>query len=534
MTETTTAGAGRREWIGLAVLALPTLLLALDLSVLYLALPSLSTDLGADSTEQLWITDAYGFLIAGFLVTMGTLGDRVGRRRLLLIGATAFAVVSVVAAYAPNPELLIAARALLGVAGATLMPSTLALISTMFRVPAQRAVAVGVWMSCFMGGMAVGPVIGGVLLEHFWWGSAFLLGVPVMVLLLVTAPALLPEHRASSPGRPDLVSVALSLVTILPVVYGLKELARHGWRGLPVLAIVAGVASGALFVRRQRRLADPLIDVRLFARRTFTAALVLFLLNGLLMGGTFLLLSQWLQLVGGLSPLRAGLVLVPQALAMIAATTLAPLLARRIRPGHVMAVGQVVTAAGFLLLTGVDSGGPLLLVLVAFVVASVGIALPSALVTDLIVGSAPPERAGSAASMSETSGELGIALGVATLGSLAAAVYRDELGRTLPAGVTAEAAEGARDGLAAATTVAGDLPAGLGAELLAAARAAYTSGLEVTATAGAVLLLGLAVVAVVVFRSVPPYATPGHDAVPVGDGASGPAVPETTESTTGR
>ncbi|MGC4756300.1 MFS transporter [Micromonospora trifolii] len=503
--------AGRREWIGLAVLALPTLLLALDLSVLYLALPSLSADLGADSTQQLWITDSYGFLIAGFLVTMGTLGDRVGRRRLLLIGAAAFAVVSVVAAYAPNPPLLIAARALLGVAGATLMPSTLALISNMFQIPAQRAVAVGVWMSCFMGGMAVGPVIGGVLLENFWWGSAFLLGVPVMAVLLVSAPLLLPEFRDPHPGRLDLASVALSLATILPVVYGLKELARHGWRPLPVLAIVIGLLVGVVFVRRQRRLPHPLLDVRLFANRTFTAALLLFLLNGVLMGGTFLLVSQWLQLVEGLTPLRAGLLLVPQAVAMIGATTVAPLLARRFRPGHVMAVGQLVTAAGFLLLTGAEGDHALMVVLVAFVVASAGIALPSALVTDLIVGSAPPERAGSAASLSETSGELGIALGVAVLGSAGAAVYRAELGPALPAGLPAEAAARARDGLAGAVTVAGELPGGVGGPLVDAARAAYTSGLVLTAAAGVVLLLGLAVVAALAFRSVPPYAPVGAE-----------------------
>ena len=276
-------GAGRREWIGLAVLALPTLLLALDLSVLYLALPSLSADLGADSTEQLWIIDIYGFLIAGFLVTMGTLGDRVGRRRLLLIGASAFGVVSVVAAYAPNPELLIAARALLGIAGATLMPSTLALISNMFRLPAQRAVAVGIWMSCFMGGMAVGPVIGGVLLENFWWGSAFLLGVPVMVLLLVTgAAAAAGVPRRAPPGRLDLVSVALSLATILPV-----STASRNWPGtagapLPALAIVAGVAGR----RALRPAAAPAAPARCWTCDSSATARspprwLLFLLNGI-------------------------------------------------------------------------------------------------------------------------------------------------------------------------------------------------------------------------------------------------------------
>jgi MFS transporter, DHA2 family, multidrug resistance protein len=192
--------AGRREWVGLAVLALPTLLLSLDMSVLYLALPYLSADLGASATQQLWIMDIYGFMIAGFLVTMGTLGDRIGRRRLLMTGGVAFAVASVFAAYSTSPEMLIVTRALLGIAGATLMPSTLALISTMFRDQHQRGVAIAVWMTCFMGGMTVGPLVGGLLLQSFWWGSAFLLGVPVMAVLLVAAPALLPEYRDATPA----------------------------------------------------------------------------------------------------------------------------------------------------------------------------------------------------------------------------------------------------------------------------------------------------------------------------------------------
>ncbi|MBO4209921.1 MFS transporter [Micromonospora echinofusca] len=511
--------AGRREWTGLAVLALPTLLLALDLSVLYLALPRLSADLGADSTAQLWITDIYGFMIAGFLVTMGTLGDRIGRRRLLLIGAAAFAAASVLAAYAATPEQLIACRALLGVAGATLMPSTLALISNMFPVPAQRATAIGVWMSCFMGGMAVGPVIGGVLLANFWWGSAFLLGVPVMVLLLVAAPVLLPEYRQPVPGRLDLTSVALSLAAILPVIYGLKELARYGWQPLPAVALAGGTGLAVLFVRRQRTLAHPLLDVGLFANRTFRSALLLSLLNALLMGGTFLLVSQYLQLVEGLSPLRAGLWLVPQAVAMITATMLTPVAARRIRPAYVMAAGQVVTALGFGLLAVLSGEGSLPVAVVAFVLAAAGIALPSQLVTDLIVGAAPREKAGSAASVSETSGEFGVALGVAAVGSLAAVVYRGRLTETLPGGLPADVVDRARDGLAGAAEVAATLPAGSGTELLTAARAAYTAGLNTAGAIGAVVLLALAVLSVRLFRTVRPHgeAAGAERPAPAGD-----------------
>lgn len=211
--------------------------------------------------------DVYGFMIAGFLVTMGTLGDRIGRRRLLMIGAAAFGTASVLAAFSTSAAMLIATRALLGVAGATLMPSTLGLIRTMFTDPRHRGTAIAVWMSCFMGGMTVGPLVGGVLLETFWWGAAFLLGVPVMVLLLVLGPVLLPESRDASAGRLDLVSVGVSLGAVLPLVYGLKDLAGHGPGPVALAAVALGLAVAVVFARRQLRLDDPLLDLRLFRHR---------------------------------------------------------------------------------------------------------------------------------------------------------------------------------------------------------------------------------------------------------------------------
>jgi MFS transporter, DHA2 family, multidrug resistance protein len=338
--------ATRREWVGLAVLTLPTLLVSLDLFVMLLAVPHLSAALGATSTQQLWILDIYGFMVAGLLVTMGTLGDRIGRRRLLLVGAAAFGLASVVAAWSPTPELLIAARALLGIAGATLTPSTLSLVTNLFSDPRQRASAVGIWAGCFVAGAIIGPVVGGVLLERFWWGSVFLLGVPAMLLLLVCGPLLLPEYRNPQAGRLDVASVALSLGAILPIIWGLKELARSGWQPLPPVAVVAGVAVGAMFVGRQRGLADPLLDLRLFASRTFTVTLVGMLAYTMLSGGTMVWVAQHLQLVGGLSPLRAGLALVPGMVGAIASFQLAPLLARRIRPAPLFAGGLVVAVVG--------------------------------------------------------------------------------------------------------------------------------------------------------------------------------------------
>lgn len=487
-----------REWIGLAVLALPTLLLSLDLSVLYLALPQLSRDLNPSSSQTLWILDSYGFMIAGFLVTMGTLGDRIGRRKLLLIGAVGFGLASVLAAYATTPELLIAARILMGVAGATQMPSLLALISNMFKDPKQRSFAIATWMSCFMGGMAVGPLIGGVLLEHFWWGSVFLLGVPVMVLLLITGPILLPEYRDAEAGRLDLVSVALSLAAILPIIYGLKEIAKSGPSPTHVAAIVVGVAVGYVFLRRQRRLSDPLLDLRLFGNKIFSSALGAMVISAGFMGGIMFLLNQAVQLVAGLTPLEAGLWMVPPSLVMIAVTQVTPAIARVLRRDHLFAAGFGIAAVGCVLLALVEGDtGPFPLVL-AMTVIALGMAPLGMVCTDIVIGSVSPTRAGSASSLSETSGEFGIATGVAVFGSLATVIYRN--GIEVPSGISAEAGDAAREGLPAATEVAEQSTPSLGEPLLESAREAFVSGVNLVAILGVIAMTGLAVTGLIMFR----------------------------------
>jgi DHA2 family multidrug resistance protein-like MFS transporter len=304
--------AGRKEWIGLAVIALPCLLYAMDLTVLYLAVPSLSRDLEPSSSQLLWITDIYGFLLAGFLLPMGTLGDRIGRRRLLLMGAAAFGVTSIGAAFSTSAEMLIAARALMGVAGATLAPSTLSLIRNMFLDPRERTFAIGVWIASFSAGGAIGPLIGGVLLERFWWGSVFLIAVPVMVLLLVLGPLLLPEFRDPAAGRLDLVSATLSLVAVLAVIYGLKRIAEDGVGWLPALSICAGLGVGLAFLWRQLKLPDPLVDLQLFRVPAFSTSLATYTLGIFVAFGTSLFIAQYLQLVLGMSPLQAGLWTVPE------------------------------------------------------------------------------------------------------------------------------------------------------------------------------------------------------------------------------
>jgi DHA2 family multidrug resistance protein-like MFS transporter len=492
--------ATRRDWIGLAVIALPCLLYSMDLTVMNLAVPHLSAELKPTGAQLLWIVDIYGFMIAGSLITMGTLGDRIGRRRLLLMGAAAFGAASVLAAFSTSAEMLIATRALLGVAGATLAPSTLSLIRNMFLDAGERTVAIGVWITSYSVGGAIGPLVGGVLLEHFWWGSVFLVSVPVMVLLLVLGPVLLPEYRDPDAGRLDLLSAAQSLAAVLAVIYGLKRIAEGGPSWLAAGCIFAGLATGAAFLRRQRGLASPLIDLALFREPAFSAALAIntFCFFGAF--GAFLFIAQYLQLVIGLSPLEAGLWSVPSALGFVVGSMLAPVIVRRIRPGLAVTGGLALAFAGFGVLTQVDGTSGLATLVTGSVIFSLGLAPVVTLGTDLIVGSAPPERAGAAAAISETSSEFGGALGIAVLGSVVTGVYRHAMEGTALSGVPTAAAEAARSTLGGAVAVAAELPGASGAALLDTSREAYAQAFQVTAGISAALVLGTAILAAVMLR----------------------------------
>jgi DHA2 family multidrug resistance protein-like MFS transporter len=487
--------AGRREWVALAVIALPCLLYSMDLSVLYLALPSLTADLKPSAAQLLWISDIYGFMLAGFLITMGTLGDRIGRRRLLLIGAAVFGVASVLAAFASSVAMLIVARALLGVAASTLAPSTLSLIRNMFLDERQRTFAIGIWVTSFSAGAALGPALGGLLLHFFWWGSVFLIAVPVMLLLLALGPVLLPEFRDPSPGRFDLPSAALSLVSVLAVVYGVKGLAEHGSGRTPTLSMVAGLVVGLAFLRRQAKLAEPLVDLRLFRRPAFAAALTANTLSLFLIFGTFFLVAQYLQLVLGLSPLAAGLWSVPSAFGFIAGSLLAPALVRRLGAGRTMASGLVLAALGLALLAQLPEtrGQGLALTLAGSTLLALGVSPVVTLATDLIVGAVPPERAGVASGLSEAGTEIGGALGIALLGSIATAAYRSDLHTTAPTGAHPHT-------LAEAAQTAARLPERVGAPLLDAARDAFTHGVHLAAIISALLAVLLAVLAATVLR----------------------------------
>ncbi|MDO3637860.1 MFS transporter [Mycolicibacterium arseniciresistens] len=500
-----------RRWFALGILTLAVLLIGIDGTVLALATPFISRDLGATATEILWIGDIYSFVLASLLITMGSLGDRIGQRRLLLFGAIGFGAVSALTAYAPTAELLIAGRALQGVAGATLAPATLALIRTIFAEPRERSLAVGIWAATFSAGAALGPVLGGVLLEHFWWGSVFLINVPVMVLLVVGGVLLLPEHRNPHPGPWDLPSVGLSMAGILAVVYAIKETAAHGFRIDGAVAAVLGAAALTWFVRRQLRLPSPLIDVRLFANRAFSGVVGANLLSVLGLSGLVFFLSQFFQLVKGYGPLQAGLAEVPAAVAATVFGVLAGVAVRYLSRRAVLTAGLTMVGLAMATLTLIRPDTPYPQLGVTLFIVGVGLGLAFTVASDVILASVPKERAGAAAAVSETAYELGMALGIAVLGSIVTGVYR---GFIVPPGIPAAAAAHAQDSLAAAVQVSEALPAGQGDALRTAAQEAFTSGLAFASGVGAVLMLVSALGVWLLLRSAP---LPGQSEVGVLD-----------------
>ncbi|NLE99270.1 MAG: MFS transporter [Propionibacterium sp.] len=497
------ASAGPREWAALGVLVLAVLLLAVDGTVLALAVPSLSATLDPTANQLLWIGDIYSFALAGLLVTMGNLADRIGRKKLLMIGAACFGVASAIAAFSPSAEVLIAARALLGISGATLMPSTLSIIRHMFAVPAQRTRAIAIWSVGAAGGAALGPVVGGLLLEHFWWGSVFLINIPVMLVLIIAGAFLLPESRNPRALPIDLLSSLLSMAAIVPVIYAVKRVVGEGADFVAIGAGVVGILCGWLFVRRQQRSADPMLDLELFRLPAFRGAVVsngfaIFALSGLLF-----FFSQYLQLVRGLSPLRAGLVELPAMLASMLVVVFIGIAVARLGTGGSIGFGLVLGAVGLAGLAFAESLDGLAVMIAALLVVGFGIGLTSTVSTDAVVGSVPRERAGAASAIAETAYELGVALGIAILGSLMTAQYRLRLPdlTELPATVAASARESLAAGLEA---LDGAFPA-----LAGQLQDAFAGGMQTTALVAAGILLVAGVFAWVTI----PAKLDGDDAV---------------------
>lgn len=479
-----------RDWLGLAVLMVPVLLVSIDNTVLSFALPAISIDLTPTATTLLWITDIYPLVLAGLLVAMGSLGDRIGRRRILLIGAVGFAAVSAAASLAPTAGWLVVARAALGFFGAMLMPATLSLIRTIFTEPRQRTLAVAVWAAGFSVGMTLGPVLGGLLLQHFSWRAVFFMAVPLL-LPLIAAPWLLPESKNPSPGRVDLPSVALSLLTMLPFVFGIKEVAHDGVTALSVGALLLAVVAGYTFVRRQLHAPNPLLDMRLFAITPFTVAIVANLLSFFSVVGFTFFEAQQLQLVLGYEPFAAGLLFIPAAVAAIVAGLGAVALVKRVPKRHAMSAGLLIAAAAYAVLIVAPAPIGVVALVVGSVVLSLGLGLAETVANDVIVASVPADRAGAAAGVSETAYELGTVLGFAVLGTIITSVYRS--GVVLPAGLDREQAQYARETLGGAVRVAESLPTAEAGALLRSAALAFDHGVGIAAVIAMVVMVGAAV-----------------------------------------
>ncbi|MBN0045489.1 MFS transporter [Streptomyces actuosus] len=476
------------RWLALSVLVLAVLLVAVDATVLGLATPYISEDLQPSGTQLLWIGDVYSFVIAGLLVSMGSLGDRIGRKRILLGGATAFGAISVLNAYATTPETMIMARALLGVAGATLMPATLALIRNIFHDPRERSLAVGIWGATASAGTAVGPVAGGFLLEHFWWGSVFLINLPVMVVLVLVGIRTLPESRNPNPGPWDVTSVLLSLVGMIGLVYAVKEAAAHGFAWSTLAAGLLGAAALYGFVRRQLTLPAPLLDMRLFRSRGFSGAVLADLLTVFGLSGLVFFLSQYLQLVQGRRPFEAGLAELPAAIGAVAAGLVAGRAARRLSVRTVVSGGLAAIGLALAVLTTLDRSTGYPLLGAALLVVGVGAGFSFTVTADVILSSVPKEQAGAASAVSETAYELGAALGIAVLGSIVTGAYR---AFPVPAGAPAAAHES----LGGAVEAAQGLSPRTAEALLSSAREAFVHGLTVATGVGAAVLLATAAAA---------------------------------------
>jgi DHA2 family multidrug resistance protein-like MFS transporter len=481
-----------RRWTALALLMLPVLLISVDNTVLSFALPQISRDLRPSATSLLWIVDVYPLVLAGLLVAMGTLGDRIGRRRLLLIGATGFAAVSAAGAFAPTAELLILARGVMGFFGAMLMPSTLSLLRSVFTDARQRTLAIAIWAGGFAAGSSLGPIVGGLLLQHYSWGAVFLIAVPILIPLLILGPILIPESKDPHPGRVDLASIALSLMALTPFVYGIKELAHNGLTAIGIATLLAGLVFAVVFVRRQQRIANPLLDLALFSHAPFAGSILANFLSVFSLVGFLFFASQHIQLVLGLEPLNAGLLLLPGAALGIVAGLGAAMAVRRVAPHRVIITGILLSASAFALVIVLRHDLSVFAIAAAFVLLSLGASIAETISGDTILSSVPPEKAGAASGISETAYELGAVLGTAVLGAILSASYRANV--VIPGGVDPDKAAAAGETLGGAVDVAATLPASTAEALIESARAAFDSGVWITSGIAVALMVTAATV----------------------------------------
>ncbi len=489
------AGAGANRWVVLVVLCASLLLVAVDATVLHVAVPAVTEDLTPGAIELLWIVDIYPLVCASLLILFGTLGDRVGRRRVLLLGYALFGVASAVAALADTAQVLIVARALLGVGGAMIMPATLSILRQVFPDRRERALAIGVWSAVAAVGAAVGPLLGGFLLEHFWWGSVFLINIPLMLVSLPVGRLLLPESTGDGDGPWDVVGALMAAAGLFGVVLGVKRLGggEDPLSAFTAVPLVVGAGLLVAFVRRQRRRRHPLVDLKMFTRPAFSTSVGCIVLAMLALVGLELIAAQYLQLVLKLSPLETGLRLLPLTVAAMAAGLVGAKMLQRFGPRTMVCSGFCLTAAAVVTLTAMGSHDNAPLLLTGFVLLGFGLEVTLFGAYESMLSEAPQEQAGGAAAIGETSYQLGAGIGIALLGSVMNAAYAPGLSSVR--GVPAADSAAAGHSLGEAYEVAARLGGGPGEALRHAARQAFVHGLHVTLLVSAGLLLLGAVMA---------------------------------------
>ncbi|WP_267421674.1 MULTISPECIES: MFS transporter [unclassified Curtobacterium] len=487
-----------RRFLALAVLMLPVLLISVDNTILSFALPSIARALHPDATTQLWIVDAYPLVLAGLLVVMGSIGDRIGRRRILVVGATGFAAMSVAAAFATDAWMLVAARVAMGVFGAMLMPATLSIIRNVFPDAGERRMALAVWSTMFAAGNALGPLVGGALLAHFHWGSVFLVAVPILVVMLAAVPFCVPESRDRNPGPVDVVSMLLSLGTLAPIAWAIKSIVHPEERGLAVAMVAVGVLCGITFVRRQLRTRTPMLDLRLFRSTAFTGSVLMNMAAMFSLTGFLFFIAQHLQLVAGLDPFASGIVLIPGSVLTIVAGIVAVPIVARVAPRWVVSVALLFSAAAYGLVAVLGHHASIAALAFAFVLLGIGIGASETVTNDLIISTAPADKSGAASAVSETAYEIGAVLGTAILGTILAAAYRAHV--VVPGGLSSTSHTAAQETLGGAVSAANELGGTAGQVLLESARAAFDSGVTITAGVAAVLMVVAAAGAVVMLR----------------------------------
>lgn len=500
LTDQTSTLSKPRRWAALVVLLFPVLLISVDNTVLTFAVPAIAEALAPTGTQQLWIIDIYPLILAGLLVPFGSLGDRIGRRRLLLIGASGFAAVSAFASFATDPNQLIASRALLGLFGAMLMPATLSLIRNIFIDDTERRTAIAIWAAAFSGGAVLGPLVGGVLLNHFWWGSVFLLAVPMLLPLLIGGLVLVPESKDPNPGKVDPISIVLIVLTLLPFTFAIKSFSTAPWY-LLAAALVVSVISGISFVRRQLGTKIPMIDVRLFSNAMFSGSLLVNLIGIFSLIGFIYFVSQHLQLIAGYTPLQAGLLMTPGMILSMAFGLLAVGLSKKFGSPNVMMAGLLFSALAYTLVIIAGNNPSIALLMIAFCVLGTGIGMTETLSNDMALSAVPASKAGAASAISETAYEVGTVLGTAVLGTILNTVYSAKL--MTPETLSAASAAQASETLGGAHQVAATMDPASAAALLQSAAEAFDHGVMYTAAIAAVLSI---VAAIVVAKVIKPAA----------------------------